>query len=69
MLQSTSDPNVTLGWMLRKIVIIEDERDISEPLSYTLTNEGYRFWSEWAGGEGVSSFAKKRRISFYCRAP
>lgn len=45
--------------MLRKIVIIEDEADISEPLGYTLTNEGFRVWSEVDGRRGLDLVRQK----------
>jgi two-component system phosphate regulon response regulator PhoB len=45
--------------MLRKIVIIEDELDISESLGYSLTNEGFRVWSEGDGRRGLDLVRQK----------
>ena len=45
--------------MPKKIVIIEDEPDIAEALSYSLTNDGYRVWSEMDGRCGLDLVRQK----------
>lgn len=44
--------------MRRRIVLIEDERDISEPLEHSLQNSGYEVFTE---GDGVGGFETIRR--------
>src|SRR5688572_2449050 len=45
--------------MPKKIVIIEDEPDIAEALSYSLTEDGYRVWSEIDGRRGLELVRQK----------
>lgn len=42
-----------------KIVIVEDEADISEALTYTFRHEGYKVWSEVDGRRGIDLVREK----------
>jgi DNA-binding response OmpR family regulator len=45
--------------MLTKVVIVEDEPDINEALTYSLQHEGYRVWSEVDGRRGLELIREK----------
>jgi len=45
--------------MLTKVVIVEDEPDINEALTYSLRHEGYRVWSEVDGRRGLELIREK----------
>jgi two-component system, OmpR family, alkaline phosphatase synthesis response regulator PhoP len=45
--------------MPTKVIIVEDEPDISEALGYSLTHEGYRVWSEVDGRRGLDLIRQK----------
>ena len=45
--------------MPAKVVILEDEPDISEAFEYSLTREGYRVWSETDGRRGLDLVRQK----------
>ena len=45
--------------MLTKVVIVEDEPDIYEALTYSLQHEGYRVWSEVDGRRGLELIREK----------
>lgn len=45
--------------MMSKVVILEDETDISEALDYSLAHEGYKVWSEGDGRRGLELIRQK----------
>ncbi len=44
--------------MRAKVVILEDEKDITDALSYSLSNDGYKVWSEGDGRRGLELVRK-----------
>jgi DNA-binding response OmpR family regulator len=45
--------------MTTKVVIVEDEADINEALTYSLKHEGFRVWSEVDGRRGMDLIREK----------